>query len=212
MSDWIEANIKLPEGVSALPGTVRLWPYQREIADAISDPANRRAMIAPNHKVNLANAVPLDGRGHRSPQTLLMLDERDAMLREAAAMFFPGDSMNATAKQLHRALDRYCCGAWLRERVAITLPSRHLGRLDGFCWRLLRTVNRVPGESRIRQIISRGVFAGNLTRFDAASRTQHDEGSDHGGHTKFRRKAMRACKPVREAQGAQVCVNGYYAQ
>jgi phage terminase large subunit GpA-like protein len=28
LSEWIENNIKLPEGVSALPGPVRL-PYQR---------------------------------------------------------------------------------------------------------------------------------------------------------------------------------------
>ena len=35
LSQWIEANIRLPEGTSALPGRVRLWPYQREIADAI---------------------------------------------------------------------------------------------------------------------------------------------------------------------------------
>jgi hypothetical protein len=26
LSDWIEQNIRLPEGVSALPGPVRLWP------------------------------------------------------------------------------------------------------------------------------------------------------------------------------------------
>ena len=26
LSQWIEANIKLPEGFSALPGPVRLWP------------------------------------------------------------------------------------------------------------------------------------------------------------------------------------------
>jgi hypothetical protein len=35
LSDWIEANIQLPEAVSALPGAVRLWPYQRGIADAV---------------------------------------------------------------------------------------------------------------------------------------------------------------------------------
>jgi hypothetical protein len=34
LSNWIEANIRLPEGVSALPGAIRLYPYQREIADA----------------------------------------------------------------------------------------------------------------------------------------------------------------------------------
>ena len=37
LSAWIEREIVLPEGTSALPGRVRLWPYQREIADAISD-------------------------------------------------------------------------------------------------------------------------------------------------------------------------------
>jgi phage terminase large subunit GpA-like protein len=45
LSDWIEGNIKLPEGVSALPGAVRLWPYQREIADAIGDPEIERVTL-----------------------------------------------------------------------------------------------------------------------------------------------------------------------
>ena len=30
LSEWIEREIVLPEGTSALPGRVRLWPYQRE--------------------------------------------------------------------------------------------------------------------------------------------------------------------------------------
>ena len=38
LSEWIESNIRLPEGVSALPGAIQLYPYQRDIADAISDP------------------------------------------------------------------------------------------------------------------------------------------------------------------------------
>jgi phage terminase large subunit GpA-like protein len=45
LSEWIESNIRLPEGVSALPGAVRLWPYQRQIADAISDPAIERVTL-----------------------------------------------------------------------------------------------------------------------------------------------------------------------
>jgi phage terminase large subunit GpA-like protein len=45
LSQWIETNFKLPEGVSALPGAVRLWPYQQEIADAISDPAIERVTL-----------------------------------------------------------------------------------------------------------------------------------------------------------------------
>jgi phage terminase large subunit GpA-like protein len=45
LSDWIEGNIVLPGGVSALPGPVRLWPFQREIADAIGDPAIERVTL-----------------------------------------------------------------------------------------------------------------------------------------------------------------------
>lgn len=45
LSEWIEAHMRLPEGVSALPGRVSLWPYQREIADAISDPELERVTL-----------------------------------------------------------------------------------------------------------------------------------------------------------------------
>lgn len=45
LSDWIEAHIALPEGVSAQPGPVRLWPFQREIADAIGDPSIERVTL-----------------------------------------------------------------------------------------------------------------------------------------------------------------------
>lgn len=38
LSTWIERKMVLPEGVSSQPGPVRLWPFQREIADAIGDP------------------------------------------------------------------------------------------------------------------------------------------------------------------------------
>ncbi|SPF81930.1 phage terminase large subunit family protein [Pseudoprimorskyibacter insulae] len=45
LSQWIEANVCLPEGVSAQPGPVTLWPFQREIADAIGDPALERVTL-----------------------------------------------------------------------------------------------------------------------------------------------------------------------
>ena len=48
LSEWIEREIVLPEGTSALPGKVRLWPYQREIADAISDPLIERVTSGGN--------------------------------------------------------------------------------------------------------------------------------------------------------------------
>jgi len=45
LSEWIETHMRLPEGVSALPGRVTLWPYQREIADTISDPTIERVTL-----------------------------------------------------------------------------------------------------------------------------------------------------------------------
>jgi len=45
LSAWIERHVFLPDGVSALPGPVRLWPYQREIADAIGDPLLERVTL-----------------------------------------------------------------------------------------------------------------------------------------------------------------------
>ena len=45
LSEWIESEMRLPEGVSALPGRVTLWVYQREIADAITDPAIERVTL-----------------------------------------------------------------------------------------------------------------------------------------------------------------------
>lgn len=45
LSEWIETHMRLLEAVSALPGRVTLWPYQREIADAISDPELERVTL-----------------------------------------------------------------------------------------------------------------------------------------------------------------------
>src|SRR5881397_287268 len=45
LSEWLEREVRLPEGTSALPGPLRLWPYQREIADAITDPTIERVTV-----------------------------------------------------------------------------------------------------------------------------------------------------------------------
>ena len=47
LASWIENNIVLPGG-NAVPGPMRLWPYQKAIADAISDPTIERVtMVKP---------------------------------------------------------------------------------------------------------------------------------------------------------------------
>ena len=57
LSNWIESNLRLPEDVSALPGKVTLWPFQRGIADAISDPANERVTLVKSVRVGLSTLL-----------------------------------------------------------------------------------------------------------------------------------------------------------
>ena len=45
LSEWTEENLRLPAGVSATPGPVRLWEFQRGLADAISDPEIPRVSV-----------------------------------------------------------------------------------------------------------------------------------------------------------------------
>ena len=45
LADWIEAEIRLPSDLAAVPGPVRLYPFQRGIAEAIGDPALERVTL-----------------------------------------------------------------------------------------------------------------------------------------------------------------------
>src|SRR3954453_21355538 len=45
LSEWIERKVVLPQGTTAVPGPMRLWPYQRAIADSIGDPAVERVTL-----------------------------------------------------------------------------------------------------------------------------------------------------------------------
>jgi phage terminase large subunit GpA-like protein len=45
LDQWIEANIVLPSSISALPGRVKLYSYQKEIASAITDQLYERVTL-----------------------------------------------------------------------------------------------------------------------------------------------------------------------
>jgi phage terminase large subunit GpA-like protein len=45
LAAWIEANVCLADGFVAEPGPMRLYPYQREMADAIGDPNVERVTL-----------------------------------------------------------------------------------------------------------------------------------------------------------------------
>lgn len=82
LSDWIETHMRLPEGVSALPGRVTLWPYQREIADAISDPELERVTLVKPVRVGfttlLTGALASYVANEPSPILALLPTEADA--------------------------------------------------------------------------------------------------------------------------------------
>jgi phage terminase large subunit GpA-like protein len=57
LSEWIEKTIVLPAGVSALPGKVRLFEYQRGIADAISDDSIERIVLLKSARIGFTTLL-----------------------------------------------------------------------------------------------------------------------------------------------------------
>ena len=100
------------------------------------------------------DAVPLDGRGRRTPRLLRQLNERDALIRQAAR-FYPGVSDREAARQIRTKLLRYQQGAWRRERAEALCPPRHADKLTALLWRLLKVRDAVPSERTIRMVLGR---------------------------------------------------------
>lgn len=103
LSDWIETNIRLPQGVSALPGRVRLWPYQREIADAVSDPAIERITLVKPVRVGfttlLTGAIGSFVANEPAPILCLLPTEsdcRDYMVSDIEPIFGASPTLSGT--------------------------------------------------------------------------------------------------------------------
>ncbi len=82
LSTWIERSVVLPQGVSAQPGRVRLWSYQRGIADAISDPSVERVTLVKSARLGftflLGAAIAHFAANDPSPILVLQPTESDA--------------------------------------------------------------------------------------------------------------------------------------
>jgi hypothetical protein len=92
------------------------------------------------------------GRGHRSPQNILLRSERDHLLR-AAAKFYPGCSEREIARQLRIALLTYRNGRWRRDRTEATCPEQHRGKPVQMLWCVLKVRDAVPSEMTIRRAL-----------------------------------------------------------
>lgn len=100
-----------------------------------------------------ADAVPVDGRGRRTPATLLRLDERDSLLREAA-QFYLGASDREIARRLRSSLSLYRGGRWRRDRSEALCPPRYAGKVAAALWRLLKVHDAIPSEMTIRRALA----------------------------------------------------------
>lgn len=84
LPDWIEEHLRLPEGVSALPGRVTLWPYQREIAAAISDSEIERVTVVKSVRIGYTTLLTaaLASYVANEPSPILMLLPTEADCRD----------------------------------------------------------------------------------------------------------------------------------
>lgn len=63
LSEWIESHVFLPSSLAAQPGRMRLWPPQREIADAIGDDDVETVTILKSARVG-ATQLMVGALGH----------------------------------------------------------------------------------------------------------------------------------------------------
>src|SRR4051812_17316350 len=87
LSAWIEANVVLPQGTTAVPGPMRLWPYQRAIADSIADPGIEQGGArqgGANRLHEFADRRARALRGNEPAPVLVLLPTESDVLRAAA--------------------------------------------------------------------------------------------------------------------------------
>lgn len=101
LSEWIERELVLPSVVAALAGPVRLYPFQREIADAISDPTIERVTLVKPVRVGFTTLLTgaLAGFCANDPAPILSLlptesDCRDYMVSDVEPIFAASPSIS----------------------------------------------------------------------------------------------------------------------
>jgi phage terminase large subunit GpA-like protein len=87
LANWIEAELRLPEDVSAVSGRVQLWPFQTEVADAIGDPNIPRVTMIKATRLGFSTMLvgALGNHVVNEPATVLLLlptegDARDTVV------------------------------------------------------------------------------------------------------------------------------------
>src|ERR1700720_3321825 len=94
LAKWIEAHVQLPAGLSAMPGRMKLWPYQVEIANAIGDPHVERVVLVRAARIGFTSLLTaaLANWTSNDPQAVLVLlpvesDCRDYVTSDLEPLF-----------------------------------------------------------------------------------------------------------------------------
>lgn len=94
LPDWIEETVHLPETVSALPGKVRLWSFQRGICEAIEDPDIERITLIKPVRVGFTTMLTATLASYvaNEPSPILVVlpteaDARDYMVSDIEPTF-----------------------------------------------------------------------------------------------------------------------------
>ena len=113
LATWIEANIELPQGLSAEPGPVHLWPWQVEIANAITDPAVERVTLIKPVRVGFTSLLTSAIAYHvaRQPAPILCLlpteaDCRDFIVTDVEGTFDSSPALAGLLSTPKRGSDR----------------------------------------------------------------------------------------------------------
>jgi phage terminase large subunit GpA-like protein len=93
LSGWLEKELRLP-ATSAQPGPIRLWPFQRAIADAIGDPAIERVTVVKPTRIGYTSLLvgAIASYVANEPTTILALlptegDARDFTVSDLEPLF-----------------------------------------------------------------------------------------------------------------------------
>src|SRR6056297_2402359 len=82
LSEWTEANVVLPATLAAAPGRMRLFPYQRDMADSMGDPTVERVTVLKSARIGYTQlavaALAHYARNDPAPVLAVLPAEADA--------------------------------------------------------------------------------------------------------------------------------------
>ncbi|HMN36645.1 MAG TPA: phage terminase large subunit family protein [Hyphomicrobium sp.] len=101
LDQWIESNLRLPADVSALPGRVTLWPFQRDMAHSIGDPDVERVTVVKSVRVGFSTLLTATIGSYvaNEPSPILLLmpteaDCRDVVVSDLEPIFEATPELN----------------------------------------------------------------------------------------------------------------------